>query len=69
MRLGLGLGVASGVVAVGVIGNASRLEYTAVGPAVNLSARLCARLSPQCVLLNLLLMSSSRAPLALHRPL
>jgi class 3 adenylate cyclase len=35
--------VASGVVAVGVIGNASRLEYTAVGPAVNLSARLCAR--------------------------
>jgi class 3 adenylate cyclase len=27
---------------VGVIGAGSRLEYTAVGPAVNLSARLCA---------------------------
>jgi class 3 adenylate cyclase len=43
MQLGLGVGVASGVVAVGVIGNAARLEYTAVGPAVNLAARLCAR--------------------------
>jgi class 3 adenylate cyclase len=28
-------------VTVGVIGAASRLEYTAVGPAVNLAARLC----------------------------
>jgi class 3 adenylate cyclase len=40
-RLGLGIGVASGFVTVGVIGSASRLEYTAVGPAVNLSTRLC----------------------------
>jgi class 3 adenylate cyclase len=41
MRLGVGVGVASGFVTVGVIGGASRLEYTAVGPAVNLAARLC----------------------------
>lgn len=40
-RLGLGIGVASGFVTVGVIGSASRLEYTAVGPAVNLATRLC----------------------------
>ncbi|MDB5986129.1 MAG: adenylate/guanylate cyclase protein [Nevskia sp.] len=40
-RLGIGLGVASGFVTVGVIGSASRLEYTAVGPAVNLASRLC----------------------------
>ena len=40
-RLGLGVGVASGYVAVGIIGSASRLEYTAVGPAVNLASRLC----------------------------
>ncbi|MES2491301.1 MAG: adenylate/guanylate cyclase domain-containing protein [Pseudomonadota bacterium] len=39
--LGIGLGVATGVVTVGVIGSASRLEYTAVGSAVNLSSRLC----------------------------
>ena len=38
--LGIGIGVASGVVTVGVIGSAA-LEYTAVGSAVNLSSRLC----------------------------
>jgi len=41
MRLGVGVGAASGYVTVGVIGAASRLEYTAVGPAVNLASRLC----------------------------
>lgn len=40
-QLGVGVGVASGFVTVGVIGAASRLEYTAVGPPVNLAARLC----------------------------
>lgn len=40
-RLGIGVGVASGNVTVGVIGSASRLEYTAVGSAVNLASRLC----------------------------
>jgi class 3 adenylate cyclase len=39
--LGIGVGVASGLVTVGIIGSASRWEYTAVGPAVNLSSRLC----------------------------
>jgi class 3 adenylate cyclase len=42
LHLGVGVGVASGFVTVGVIGGASRLEYTAVGPAVNLASRLCA---------------------------
>jgi adenylate cyclase len=45
LRLGVGVGAASGFVTVGVIGAASRLEYTAVGPAVNLAARLCAEAS------------------------
>ena len=40
-RLGIGIGVASGVVTVGIIGSASRWEYTAVGSAVNLACRLC----------------------------
>ncbi|HEX4872965.1 MAG TPA: adenylate/guanylate cyclase domain-containing protein [Nevskiaceae bacterium] len=40
-RLGIGIGLASGPVTVGVIGAASRLEYTAVGSAVNLACRLC----------------------------
>jgi adenylate cyclase len=42
MQLGVGVGVASGYATVGVIGGASRLEYTAVGSPVNLASRLCA---------------------------
>lgn len=41
LQLGMGVGVASGFVTVGVIGGASRLEYTAVGSPVNLASRLC----------------------------
>lgn len=43
VELGIGVGVASGYVTVGVIGSAARLEYVAVGPALNLASRLCAR--------------------------
>ena len=43
LDLGLGIGIASGFVTVGVIGGVQRLEYAAVGPAVNLAARLCSR--------------------------
>jgi len=39
--LGIGVGVAGGAVTVGIIGGVSRLEYTAVGSAVNLACRLC----------------------------
>ena len=42
LDLGLGVGIASGYVTVGAIGGARRLEYAAVGPPVNLAARLCA---------------------------
>jgi len=52
LRLGVGIGVASGYVTVGVIGAASRLEYTAVGPAVNLAARLCSEASHGQVLVD-----------------
>ncbi len=40
-RLGIGIGVASGRVTVGVVGGAGRLEYAAVGSPVNVASRLC----------------------------
>ena len=52
LNLGLGVGVATGFVTVGVIGAASRLEYTAVGPAVNLAARLCSEAAHGQVLVD-----------------
>ncbi len=41
--LGLGIGVATGKMTVGAIQGAGRLEYVAVGTAVNLASRLCQR--------------------------
>jgi adenylate cyclase len=41
--LGVGIGIASGEVTVGAIHGAGRLEYVAVGNAVNLASRLCGR--------------------------
>lgn len=52
MQLGVGVGVASGFATVGVIGGASRLEYTAVGSPVNLASRLCAEAAPGEVLVD-----------------
>lgn len=52
VHLGIGVGVASGPVTVGVVGGDSRLEYAAVGQAVNLAARLCARAQAGEILLD-----------------
>jgi class 3 adenylate cyclase len=52
LDLGLGIGVASGFVTVGTIGGAGRLEYAAIGPAVNLAARLCDRAESGAVLVD-----------------
>ncbi len=42
-KLGLGIGVATGNLTIGAIRGAGRLEYVAVGNAVNLASRLCNR--------------------------
>ncbi|MCZ6665739.1 MAG: adenylate/guanylate cyclase domain-containing protein [Gammaproteobacteria bacterium] len=50
--LGVGVGVASGPVTVGIIGGEGRLEYAAVGLAVNLASRLCEQAKPEEVLID-----------------
>jgi adenylate cyclase len=52
LELGLGVGVASGFVTVGTIGSSDHLEYTAVGPAVNLAARLSSHAASGQVLVD-----------------
>ena len=48
--LDVGVGVATGLVTVGIVGGAGRLEYAAVGSAVNLASRLCEEARPGEVL-------------------
>jgi len=50
--LGVGVGVASGSVTVGVIGGEGRLEYAAVGQPVNLASRLCEQAKANEVLVD-----------------
>jgi adenylate cyclase len=50
--LGLGVGVATGNTTIGAIQGAGRLEYVAVGNAVNLAARLCQRAADGEILLD-----------------
>lgn len=61
--LGLGIGIGTGRVTVGAIRGAGRLEYVAVGTAVNLAARLCARAADGEILMD------SRTRAALDDPL
>jgi class 3 adenylate cyclase len=50
--LAVGIGIATGEVIVGSIGSGDRLDYTAVGAAVNLGARLCASAEPHEILMS-----------------
>lgn len=50
--LGIGIGVATGVVTVGVVDSGNRLEYTAVGATVNLATRLCAEAADGEILID-----------------
>jgi class 3 adenylate cyclase len=67
LRLGMGIGIASGYVTVGVIGGIHRLEYTAVGPAMNLAARLCHRAEAGQILTDERLVGSVGSPVDAYR--
>ncbi|APX12166.1 hypothetical protein BWR18_11105 [Tateyamaria omphalii] len=48
----MGIGVAPGEVVMGAMGAKDRMDYTALGPAVNVAARLCNKAEPGQVLLD-----------------
>lgn len=52
VELGIGIGVATGDTTIGALRGAGRLEYAAVGTAVNLAARLCQRAADGAVLID-----------------
>jgi adenylate cyclase len=52
VQLGIGIGVATGDTTIGALRGAGRLEYAAVGTAVNLAARLCQRAADGEVLVD-----------------
>jgi class 3 adenylate cyclase len=52
LPIGLGLGVASGYATLGLVGLQGRTDYTAIGGAVNIAARLCDQAADGQILLS-----------------
>jgi class 3 adenylate cyclase len=51
-RISIGIGVASGKVVAGRMGSKDRLNYTVLGPRVNLASRLCGQAGPMEVVVD-----------------
>lgn len=58
--IGFGVGAAMGTATVGRIGYEDRCDYTAIGPVVNLAARLCSAAEDRQILIDAVLFQNAR---------
>jgi class 3 adenylate cyclase len=66
--IGIGFGIGSGYATLGIVGDRSRRDYTAIGKVVNLASRLCDQANPDEILMDRRAYLEAEAAIAVDAP-